>query len=164
VFAGILKISGTSAPELDVTVEAAVDCEWLYPGKSARLPDDAFHATLAAYGAYYNKSADIQTGYAGASFEIQDLGWTLPLIPGTGGALIVATNPDKLTVKAVRNTGLFSGSFKVLNSATGRTVTLKHVGVLTRQNSAYVGDGAYIESSKTGNYTLKTSHRVKIVP
>jgi hypothetical protein len=62
----------------------------------------------------------------------------------------------------VKKTGLFSGSFKSEDNATGRTVTLKHAGVLTRDGEDYVGDGAYVESVKASPYTLKSSYRAWI--
>jgi formylglycine-generating enzyme required for sulfatase activity len=162
LFAGLLQLSGTGVPALEVSAVNTIKCEWFYPGKSKQKVADAFYASLAAYGAYYNKQANIQTEYTGASLQIDDFGWTLPLIPGSGGSLVVAANPDKIILKAVRQTGIFSGSFKTLNPGTGRTVTLRHAGVLTLQNGDYVGDGAYVESRKVDSYTLKSSHRVKI--
>ena len=171
VFAGLLHISGSAAPSLDVAKVGSFRLEWIYPGRNTALTGDRFTAQLDAYGAFYNTLADIQAAYAGTAFRTEEnFGWpTLLVLPGTGGGLALAKkdavlNPDGVTMKAAKKTGLFSGSFKVADSVTGKTVTLKHAGVLTRDGSNNVGDGAYIRTVKTGSYTLKSSYKVEIAP
>ena len=169
VFAGLLQISGSAAPALQVIDVSNTRLEWIYPGRNASMTGDRFSAQLGAYGAFYNTLADIQTAYTGAAFQTEEnFGWpTLLVIPGTSGSLALPKkgtpeNPAGVVLKAVKKTGIFSGSFKTTDPVTSKNVTLKHAGILTRNGSEYIGEGAYIRTRKVGGYTLKSSYWVEI--
>ena len=171
VFAGLLQISGTAAPALHVEDVSDTRLEWIYPGRSASMAADRFDAQLDACGAFYDTLADLQAAYVGMAFKTEeDFGWpALLVISGNSGSLALPQkgtpeNPDGVTLKAVKRTGLFSGSFKIADATTGKNVTLKHAGVLTRIGADYVGEGSYIRSKKDGSYTLKSSYWVEIAP
>ena len=170
VFAGLLHIDRASTPTLQVTSVGETYLEWMYPGKSVKLPDDNFTTQISAYGASYDTQANIQTAYTGMVFQAEGIGWTntLTLVSGSSGSVALpkkgVDNPDGVTLKAAKKTGIFSGSFKTIDSVTGKTVTLKHAGILTRNGDDYVGEGSYIWTWKAGGYTLKSSHLVWIEP
>lgn len=166
MFAGLLQLAGGAYPA-DQRVDAvpAVRLEWLYPGSTMAGLADRFEAQLSATGAYYDALGDLQAAYLGALLQAEGMEWALPLAAGRmSGSLTVdpaVENPQAVKFKAVRRTGLFAGSFRVVNEA-GRNVTLKYVGVLTRQGDAYVGDGAYVERRPANGRSVKSSYRVWI--
>ena len=163
IFAGLLQLAGGTQPaDQQVDAVPAVRLEWLYPGSTMAGLGDRFDAQLSATGAYYDTVGDLQAAYLGALLQAEGMEWAMPLVAGRMGSLTVdpaVENPQAVKFKAVRRSGLFSGSFRVVNEA-GRNVTLKHVGVLTRQDGAYIGDGAYVERRSANGRSVKSSYRV----
>ncbi len=166
VFSGMLRLSGGAIPaDQEVSDLPTVRLDWIYPGKTRLLTGDRFDARLEAVGAFYNSLNDLHAAYAGTLFTAEPFAWTPPVIPGTSGSLTIAPEPDNpggVKLKTVKRSGLFSGSFKVLNETTGRFATLRYLGVLTRDGGTYVGDGAYVEKRSVNGYSLKSSRRVWI--
>ncbi|HRR34653.1 MAG TPA: SUMF1/EgtB/PvdO family nonheme iron enzyme [Kiritimatiellia bacterium] len=166
IFAGLLHIGGGAYPATQRVGEVPdVRLEWLYPGSTMAGLADRFDAQLSALGAYYDAVGDLQAAYAGKILQAEGMEWAMPLAAGRSpGSLTVdpvIENPQAVKFKAARRTGLFSGSFRVMNEA-GRNVTLKYVGVLTRLDDAYVGDGAYVEKRSANGRSVKSSYRVWI--
>jgi len=164
IFAGLLQLAGGTQPaDQQVDAAPAVRLEWLYPGSTMAGLADRFDARLSATGAYYDALGDLQAAYLGALLQAEGMEWAMPLAAGRmSGSLTVdpaVENPQAVKFKAVRRSGLFSGSFRVMNEA-GRNVTLKYVGVLTRQDGAYIGDGAYVERRSANGRSVKSSYRV----
>ena len=168
VLSGLLRFTGGATPE-QKRLEDHADflMEWLYPGASATMTANRFDEQLSAYGAFYNKTASLQAQYGTSHFSAEKQVWApVPLV--VSGTDVVSLpkdpviNPAQATLSVTKSTGLFKGSFKVVNAVTGRTETLSHVGVLTRAGDVSVGEGAYVWSWKLGSYTIKSSFRVII--
>ncbi len=166
VCACILRVMGGLVPaEQRLDGDPDYRMEWRYPGKSVRLPADRFVVRLGAIGAFYDTLADLHAAYAGTLFTAEPFDWMPPVVPGSSGSLMIAPepgNPAQAKLKVAKRTGLFSGSFKVLNETTGRAVTFKYLGVLTRDGEVAFGDGAYVEKRSASGYSLKSSRRVLI--
>lgn len=162
-FAGLLQLSGGTHPtDLRIRAEPTVRLEWIYPGSTMAGLADRFDAQLSATGAYYDSLTDLQAAYEGAFLQAEEVDWAMPLVAGGRGSLMIdptVENPQSVKFKATRRSGLFSGSFRVLGE-TGRSVTLKYVGVLTRKEDLYIGDGAYVERRSANGRQVKTSYRI----
>jgi hypothetical protein len=166
VFAGLLQFGGGTQPaDLRVDAEPAVGLEWIYPGSTMAGLADRFDAQLSATGAYYDTLTDLQAAYEGAFLQAEEVDWTMPLVAGRmPGSLILdpaVENPQSVKFRATRRSGLFSGSFRVLNE-TGRTAKFKYAGVLTRKGDLYIGDGAYVERRTVNGKKVKSSYRIWI--
>ncbi len=168
VLSGLLLFTGGATPaEKRLEDHADFLMEWLYPGTSATMTANRFDEQLSAYGAFYNKTASLQAQYGSAHFSAENQAWApVPLVVSSTDVVSLpkdpVINPAQATLSVTKSSGLFKGSFKVVNAATGRTETLSHVGVLTRAGDVSVGEGAYVWPWKLGSYTIKSSFRVII--
>ena len=165
VFSGLLRLKGTTGGQDGLRVEAHPDflLEWLYPGSRAGVTADRFTVSLSAVGAYYSSQINLQEHYGSAVFAAEGQAWEVPLIVNAAGAVSLgagADNPDFATLRVVKSTGLFSGTFKKLSGV--KMVTLKHAGVLTRDHDVYIGEGAYVVPQTVSGYKLKPSYKVTI--
>ncbi len=164
VVSGMLRFTGGAVPALK-RLESHGDfrLQWDYPGKAPLTPADRFAARLDAFGAYYDSLINLQAAYGASGFSAEGQSWEVPLTISATGVVSLgagAANPAKAVLRVVKRTGLFSGSFYSLVS--GRSVSLKHYGVLTRDGDDYLGEGAYVVPQALGVYRLKPSFKVMI--
>jgi len=166
-FSGLLRFTGTGGSDAKrLERHGDVLLQWLYPGRSVAFPADRFEAHLSAFGAYYDALINLQTHYGSAFFAVEGQPWApIPLTVSASGSVSLTrdevANPARASLRVTKRTGLFSGSFRGLSD--GREVSLKHMGVLTRKEDAYVGEGASVTPRTVNGYKLKSSGRVTIL-
>lgn len=151
---------------------------WNYPGRSLRLTDDGFAATLQDLGAsspfsvsavyaggVYNKAITLSPYFSGAYLVMEDAFsagyYELPTIAQGRGFTIDRKNEykAKLTVKPA--TGLFNGNFNLVDPATNRGKKYKFKGVVVPDLG--LGGGVYlVPDTTTGSYRLKRSYMIVI--
>jgi hypothetical protein len=84
--------------------------EWVYPGKSAKLPDDAFAAAVSGNGAAYGKAVKAAALAAVYTNSVLVLAGSTNALEAVKGKLAAETGSGvKLSVTP--GTGLFTGSF-----------------------------------------------------
>jgi hypothetical protein len=128
--------------------------EWLYPGKSAKLPEDRFAAEVSGAGAYYVKTvkpAQLAAMYTNSVLAVADGECNLESVKGKLAA--EAGSGVKLSVTA--STGLFTGSFA---ADTKKQRTFK--GALIPETA--VGAGHWLLPVSTNGYRINTSQPVEI--
>ena len=156
---------------------------WLYPGKTpaGKTPavEDRFMAYTFAEGARYNPLARLADYYAGLDFFAEHDAFAEILDDGRGGIVVPKgkapkydreyedyeydeENPNVVTFKANKATGLFSGKFNIyeeLEDAKGniklKTTSASYQGVLVQGNAACADGGCTIgeggSSAATGS-------------
>jgi hypothetical protein len=83
---------------------------WVYPGKSAKLPDDGFEAELAGIGAAYVKAGALAP-FDGAALSAGGAE-PLALLGVSKNKLVPSANTNGVTFSVTAASGVFSGTFK----------------------------------------------------
>lgn len=162
--AGMIWIDAQSWSTLSDNEVSVSGSEWLYPGRSAKLPDDGFTATFddlgfTPVGAFFSDAEDLSASFEDATFYAAD---EAVAVVGSGAAISLEDdNALNANLRVSSRTGLISGSMRI-PSADGDGVTAaKYKGVLVPALS--IGGGFYLESDPSAEgYRLKRSRAVLI--
>jgi hypothetical protein len=127
---------------------------WFYPGKSAKLPDDAFRAVLSGTGARYEKTvkpAGLAAMYANTALAVAGDETGLEIVKNK----LAAEVGGGVKLSAAATTGLFAGSFA---GDDGKRYAFKGVLVPALTNGA----GYWLWPVLTNGYRVNTSQPVEI--